>query len=132
MPHDLTVIAGPVPAIPIHSLRDLSKKITPFCIALANKSRFPSAWPMLDILFALYRLIDRAVDFEIYQFVDAIPFCMSGYQTIFVLIHAANQISRYTSVDRTTRSTREDIDKVLRQTLALLIGMAGTSPAMTI
>jgi hypothetical protein len=53
-----TVIAGLVPAIPIHPLRDLRIEITPLRIALSDQARLPRPGPVLDVLLALYGLMD--------------------------------------------------------------------------
>ncbi|MGH6788699.1 MAG: hypothetical protein ACRECC_03360 [Pseudolabrys sp.] len=80
------VIAGLVPAIPIHWLYDLIIKITPFGVGLRNETTFPSARPMLDVLFSLNGLIRGRVNLELDELVDTVSFRMASHQSILIFV----------------------------------------------
>jgi hypothetical protein len=91
----------------------------------------PSARPVLDIFLALNGLIGRLVNLEIDQTIDLVGVRVSPHQFVFVLPHTANQVVRDANIQRTARTAGEHVKIKLPHARVSLIGMAGTSPAMT-
>jgi hypothetical protein len=70
------VMAGLVPAIHV-LLCDGLVEVFPFRIARDDQSDFPCARPMLDIVFALDRILDRGKLFEVDKVLQAVLLCKS-------------------------------------------------------
>jgi hypothetical protein len=135
------VIAGLVPAIPVDWLHNLLIKIPPRGILLRHKLGLPGARPVLDVLFPLDGVVRCVVHLEIDELVNSVSLGEAGDQSVLVLVHSAHEIVGDADVNGTARAAGEDIDVVLPHgpkfpdyfltRRGSLIGIAGTSPAMT-
>src|SRR5690348_16930813 len=91
-------------------LHDLLIKITPFGVGLRDQARLPGARPMLHVLLALNRLINRIVNFEIDKLVDAETLGVPGNESVLVFVNAPNQILRDADVNGAPGAAGENID----------------------
>jgi hypothetical protein len=98
---------------------------------------------VLDILLALNGKRRRVIDFEIDEAFDMKALGVSGHGLLPVLMDSTDEVIGDTHVERTAGPTGEYVDVELShvrsdseiplgKALCLVIGMAGTSPAMTV
>ena len=113
-----TVIAGLVPAISIHELRNLVIEIAPSVVLLGDETGFVNPRPVFDIFLTLNCQRGRIVNFEMDELFDSVSFGMARNQSILVLVDAAHEIVGDANIDRTTRTARENVDVELPQELS--------------
>jgi hypothetical protein len=89
------------PAAFVDELRHQSRvQIIPIRIFFFNQLNFPVAFPFLDLFLARDGGVHIFVNFKPHQRFNTILFCESVSLVVLVLPNAADQIARYTDVER--------------------------------
>jgi hypothetical protein len=85
-------------------------QIIPFWIVFQYQPYLPFAGPMLDIVLALDRGLNRFIMFEVDEALDGIFFGKSGDQSISVLVDSSNKIVRHPDVQDAIWCARHDVN----------------------
>ena len=102
-------MAGLVPAIHV-LLRDGLKEILPFRIGRDNQPNFPGAGPMLDIVFALDRVLDRCELLEVNQGLQSVLFREAFDETRAMLEDPADKIVCHADIKDAIRPISHEVD----------------------
>jgi hypothetical protein len=74
--------------------QDLFVEITPSRILFGNQTRLPDSRPMFDVLFPLDGVKRSRIYFEMDELLAIVPFGETLDKTVFMLVDAADQVSR--------------------------------------
>ena len=91
------------------ALKQFGIQVSPFWVGLFDQLQFPFALPLFDGSFTCNRCYHALMRFEPYKRVDAVALGKAFDECMFVLPDALNQIGRYTDVNRSLSTTRQNI-----------------------
>jgi len=88
----------------------LIKEITLFRIYGLDQSNFPTPVPLFQSFFADNGIFHGVVAFHIDQLMEAMLFCKSVRQIVFMLPDASGKVACYTDIERAVALVCEDVD----------------------
>ena len=90
----------------------LAAEVVPFRIGRYDQRNFLRSSPTLNLLFALYGIVDARKFFEVDQTVDSITAGETGKHFVLVLPGTSNDGAGHARVERFARNVSEDVSAV--------------------
>ncbi len=86
------------------------RQIGPMRVVFVDQIDLPRSMPVFQLVFALYRGLHFAKQFEMHEAVDRIFRGMSGHRFVPMLPHATNKVRGHANVERAVQLARKDVD----------------------
>ena len=100
-------------------------QIQPSWIALLDQRDFPIAFPVLDLLFALYGSFDGWRRFKPDQVVYRVAVRKAFDKSILVLVHTAHEVASHAHVQRAVLAAGHEVDEILHTRIVRTAWIAG-------